>query len=195
MFIFLAAFIIFVLIMNYFIRKNNVSQHSREESFWSREQKANFTRRKDISNLNYLTIPLEKIPQNLHTDAEKTLVDLSSCQMLNLTGLTNTDLKLEYGAANLDALCEYDNHFTTFVQTIPIYARELIDTGQTEDARELLELAVSYHADASVIYTMLADIYQQNGQADSIPSLIDSANEINSVSKNIIIEKLNAYLP
>ena len=183
MFIFLAAFIIFVLIMNYFIRKNNVSQHSREESFWSREQKANFTRRKDISNLNYLTIPLEKIPQNLHTDAEKTLVDLSSCQMLNLTGLTNTDLKLEYGAANLDALCEYDNHFTTFVQTIPIYAREL------------LELAVSYHADASVIYTMLADIYQQNGQADSIPSLIDSANEINSVSKNIIIEKLNAYLP
>ena len=100
--------------------------------------------------------------------------------MLNLTGLTNTDLKLEYGAANLDALCEYDNHFTTFVQTIPIYARELIDAGQTEDARELLELAVSYHADASVIYTMLADIYQQNGQA------VEKANQFSNVHFHFI---------
>lgn len=193
MFVFLAIFIVFVLILNYFIRKNNHVQKTVEDDFWKREQEANFTRRKDISNLSYLTMPIEKIPQNLHTDAEKTLIRLSSCQMLNLTGKTNTDLKLEYGAANLDALSSYDDNFTEFVQTVPIYAKELIEDGQTNAARELLELAVSYHADVSSIYTMLADLYQENGQTDRIEALLASAEEIPSLSKNMIIEKLRAY--
>ena len=71
MFIFLAVFIIFVLILNFAIHKNNHSQENVQEQFWENERQANFTRRKDIHNLNYLTIPIEKIPQNLHTDAEK----------------------------------------------------------------------------------------------------------------------------
>ena len=107
MFIFLAVFIIFVLILNFAIHKNNHSQENVQEQFWENERQANFTRRKDIHNLNYLTIPIEKIPQNLHTDAEKTLVRLSSDKMLNLSGITNTELKLEYGAANLDELSSY----------------------------------------------------------------------------------------
>ena len=63
MFIFLAVFIIFVLILNFAIHKNNHSQENVQEQFWENERQANFTRRKDIHNLNYLTIPIEKIPQ------------------------------------------------------------------------------------------------------------------------------------
>lgn len=195
MFVFLAIFIIFVLILNFYIRQNKRSQQTVEEDFWKREQEANFTRRKDISNLSYLTMPIEKIPQNLHTDAERTLVRLSSCQMLNLTGKTNTDLKLEFGAANLDALCAYDDNFTEFVKAVSIYAKELIESGQSDAARDLLELAVSYHADAGIIYTTLADLYQENGQTDRIEALVASAEEIPSLSKNIITEKLKSYLP
>ena len=143
MFVFLAIFIIFVLILNYFIHKNSSDQENLEARFWEREHKANFTRRKDISDLDYLTIPLEKIPQNLHTNAENTLVNLSSCRMLNLTGMTNTDLKMEYGAANLDDLSTYDDNFTKFVQAVSVYAKELLDAGQDKNALELLELAVS----------------------------------------------------
>lgn len=195
MLIFLAIFILFVLILNYYIRKSNNSRENVEADFWEREQKANFTRRKDISNLDYLTIPLDKIPQNLHTDAENTLVNLASCRMLNLTGMTNTDLKLEYGAANLEELIKYDNNFTTFVQAVSTYAKELFDVGQKEDACELLELAVSYRADSGSIYSMLAEFYQQSGQNDKIQTLIDYANEINSLSKKRIIEKISTYLP
>lgn len=190
----LAVFLIFVAALNYSIRKNDRAQQNVEQRFWDRERKANFTRRKDISNLDYLTIPIEKIPQNLHTDAENVLVKLSECKMLNLTGLTNTDLKLEYGAANLDELSSYDDNFTEFVQNVTVYTKELLDAGQTEDARALLELAVSYHADASPIYTTLADLYMESGETGQIEMLIQSAEEINSLSKNIIISKLNAYL-
>lgn len=195
MFVFLASFIIFVLILNYFIRKSNQSHQNSEDGFWEREQKANFTRRQDISNLNYITIPPEIIPQNLHTDAEKILIDLSSQKMLNLTGRTNTDLKLQYGAANLETLSEYDNNFTTFVQAVPMYAKELTAAGQTGKARQLLEFAVSCQADSRSIYTQLADLYQQSGQSDKIQGLIESAGELRSLDGPVIIEKLKSYLP
>ena len=195
MFIFLAVFIIFVLILNFAIHKNNRSQENAQEQFWENEQQANFTRRKDIHNLNYLTIPIEKIPQNLHTDAEKTLVRLSSDKMLNLSGITNTELKLEYGAANLDELSAYDANFTEFVNAVNIYAQELLADGQKNAAKGLLELAVSYHADAISIYTTLADLYKQDGQATQIQNLIASAEEINTLARSIIVEKLRTYLP
>ena len=195
MFIFLAIFIIFVLILNFAIHKNNRSQENAQEQFWENERQANFTRRKDIHNLNYLTIPIEKIPQNLHTDAENALVRLSSDKMLNLSGITNTELKLEYGAANLDELSAYDANFTEFVSAVNTYAQELLADGQNDAAKELLELAVSFHADAISIYTTLADLYQQDGQTTQIQNLIASAEEINTLARNIIVEKLRTYLP
>jgi tetratricopeptide (TPR) repeat protein len=195
MIIALALLIIVAAVLHNTIRKNTEAQQSVEDRFWRREQAANFTRRKDISNLDYLTIPLEKIPQNLHTEAENTLLRLASCQMLNLTGKTNTDLKLEYGVANLEALSQCDENFTEFVQTVPVYAKELIEAGQIDDAQELLELAVSYQADASAIYTTLADLYQQSGQSARIQSLVETVSSIESPSKKIILAKLEAYQP
>jgi hypothetical protein len=194
MIIALAILIIVAVVLHRSIRKSNDAQQSAEERFWRREQAANFTRRKDISNLDYLTIPLEKIPQNLHTEAENTLVRLSSCQMLNLTGKTNTDLKLEYGPANLEALTQFDDNFTEFVKTVPVYARELIDNGQTDEAKELLELAVSYQADARAVYTTLADLYSEAGQSALIDSLVETVNSmVESPGKFIILERLKAY--
>ena len=115
--------------------------------------------------------------------------------MLNLAGITNTELKLTYGAANLDELSEYDDNFTQFVQAVSTYGTELAEAGQMDDARALLELAVSYHADAANIYTTLAKIYQDAGQSDKIQDLIQSASAINTIASKMITEKLQAYLP
>ena len=65
MFTFLIIFAIFLIILNVTIRKNDSKQNKCEEDFWEQERQANFARRKDISNLQYLTIPIEKIPHNL----------------------------------------------------------------------------------------------------------------------------------
>jgi thioredoxin-like negative regulator of GroEL len=114
--------------------------------------------------------------------------------MLNLAGKTNTDLKLEYGAANLEALTDFDENFTEFVRTVPIYAKELIDAGQTAEAQELLELAVSYRADGSAIYTTLAELYRQAGEDARIQSLADAVSAmIESPGKKIILDKLKAF--
>ena len=153
MFVFLAIFIVFLLYINFLMHKNKRAQENLEKQFWDRERSANFTRKKDISNLNYLIITEDKIPQNLTTDAKKSLETLCGQKMLNLSSMSNTDLKLEYGVANLDELSACDDRFSTFERNAAIYAQELSDAGYTDQARQLLEFAVSCHVDNSSIYT------------------------------------------
>ena len=87
---FLTLFIIFVLILAYYRKKSNAAQAEAEERFWTREHEANSTRRKDISELNYITIPVEKLPLDMDTESTQRILMLSDKKMLNLTQYTNT---------------------------------------------------------------------------------------------------------
>ena len=89
------------------------------KSFWDKERKANSTVIKDIGNLDYITIPLDKIPVKLETSTEKAIFSLAEKPMLNFVGMSNTDLKLAYGTANLDILTEYENNFLEYVALLP----------------------------------------------------------------------------
>ena len=183
MFVFLAIFIVFLLYINFLMHKNKRAQENLEKQFWDREHSANFTRKKDISNLNYLIITQDKIPQNLTTDAKKSLETLCGQKMLNLSSMSNTDLKLEYGVANLDE------------RNAAIYAQELSDAGYTDQARQLLEFAVSCHVDNSSIYTQLAAIYQTGGNLSGILQLQEAAAQLAPFPQKIILEKLKSFQP
>ena len=151
--------------------------------------------KKDISNLNYLIITEDKIPQNLTTDAKKSLETLCGQKMLNLSSMSNTDLKLEYGVANLDELSACDDRFSTFERNAAIYAQELSDAGYTDQARQLLEFAVSCHVDNSSIYTQLAAIYQTGGNLSGILQLQEAAAQLAPFPQKIILEKLKSFQP
>ena len=88
----------------YFKRNNNKTAGSNED-FFKRESEANQSRKRDISNLNYIKIPdnLPFIKTDISeiSNAEQNIMNLKDEKILNLTGKTNTDLKLEYGVANL----------------------------------------------------------------------------------------------
>lgn len=195
MFVFLAIFIVFLLYINFLMHKNKRAQENLEKQFWDRERSANFTRKKDISNLNYLIITEDKIPQNLTTDAKKSLETLCGQKMLNLSSMSNTDLKLEYGVANLDELSACDDRFSTFERNAAIYAQELSDAGYTDQARQLLEFAVSCHVDNSNIYTQLAAIYQTGGNLSGILQLQEAAAQLAPFPQKIILEKLKSFQP
>jgi tetratricopeptide (TPR) repeat protein len=193
--IFTIIIFVFVIILTARLRKNTRQQEEAEARFWEREREANNTRKADISGLDYITIPAELIPANPSSDAARKLQELSGKKILNLTGLSNTDLKLQYGVANLDALSEYDANFTELVNVLSAYAKELLDSDRIPEAKAVLEYAVSIQADAGTIYTMLADIYRDSGETAKINGLIDAAKELNSLSRDSIVKKLSAYLP
>ena len=158
MFPFLAIFIVFCLTLTFYIRKNDHAQQKVQDEFWEKERASNAVRKKDISKLDYISIPLDKIPAKLESSTEKTIFALAKKPMLNFVGISNADLKLQYGTANLDILTEYENNFLEYVALLPDYATELIEAGETEAARILLEHAVSVHADSRKIDNLLAQL-------------------------------------
>lgn len=69
MFVFLAIFIVFLLYINFLMHKINAPRKISKTVLGPGAQ-CEFHTQKDISNLNYLIITEDKIPQNLTTDAK-----------------------------------------------------------------------------------------------------------------------------
>lgn len=196
---FLGLFIIACSIFAYLRKKQTRHQNNAEDSFLEKEQKANLTRRKDISGLPYITIPLDKFPIGICEndsirECENTLQTLSDKKILNLGAKTNTELKLEYGLANLNILTEYEQNFNTLCQTLLSYATALMQAEQDAAAQTVLEYGIEIGSDMSQNFLLLADLYRTNGTPERISELIEKAEQLDSLMKNSILDKLNQIL-
>lgn len=198
---FLASFFIFIIVLSRRIHKMRNQQEVDEKSFWEREREANQTRRKPIENLDYIQIPMDKLPTHLMTDDE-TVADcldiinsLSALKIINLTGYTNTDLKMEYGAANLAILSECDQNYTLLVSTLQKWADILWNAEHKKEAAAIMEFAMETHTDVSATYYKLAEYYHSQGEDSRIAGLIESAETLHSANKNSIVRTLKkSYL-
>lgn len=197
-FIIFASFPIICLLFSYALHNAKRKEQDIDRKFWDREQRANFTRKKPLDNLNFITIPEELLTMQPDITNEELrsciqdLNDLSSLQIVNLTGYTNTDLKLEYGTANITILSEYDFHYTNLVTLLQKLAELLHDSLEDELAVKVLEFAVSTGTDVSKSYYLLAELYQQMGTPEKIEHLIMQAQNIHSLMKDTIVENLKA---
>ncbi len=193
----LPYFIILLAIFQFFLRKNSKKHEELNKDFWKREREANTVRRKDISGLSYITIP-DSLPMSDCNDAVIKALNnfyaFKGKKMLNLTGKSNTDLKTAYGAANLDALSEYDDNCTQMLKSIIPLATELNKAGLTDEAAAYLEFGISCRTDITQNYTMLAEYYASNGNKDKIQNLISVAESLDSLTKKPIISKLDSIL-
>ena len=166
------------------------------QSFWQRERAANNVRKKPLDNLEYIKIPLEKLPLQAHNEdstiAEcvEVLSTLAECKIVNLTGISNTDLKLTYGTANITPLSEYDQNYTLLVTTLQKWADKLYTLGDIASAKTILEYAVSVKSDITKTYLQLAEIYSSQDSPEAIKDLIIAARQLTTPSGRIIIRKL-----
>lgn len=201
-----ASLIVFCLWLRYILNKSNKDAASDSESFLEREAKANSTRRKSLDNLDYITIPLDSFAINdqisdtlsdnyRFNEAVDTLYNLSSQKIVNFTGYTNTDLKLMYGAPNINLLMEFDNNYTLLARTLQALAEELFKAGYIAEARTVLEFAVSTKTDVSRSYFLLADIYERDCRPEKIEELIKTAESLNSIIRNSIVRTLKESGP
>ncbi len=198
---FLASFIGLCLIISINIRKQARQAKAANEAFWERERLADSVRRKPLDGLDYIKIPLETFPTHLlHENSEvleciDIMQSLSSQKIVNLTGYTNTDLKLEYGTANLPDLSEYDQNYTVLVRTLQKWADCLIDAGFSREAAVLMEFAVSTGTDVSRTYYRLAEYRISHDQAPLVDRLVQSAENLRSPNGRIIAKHLRESYP
>lgn len=119
------------------------------------------------------------------------LNNLRGKKIVNLNGITNTDLKLTYGTANITPLSEYDDNYAVFAKNIPLVARGLYHLGKTQEAKALLEKTIGTGTDVTLHYTLLARIYKQEGEAEKIEDLKEMAKGLSSLIKNTILRALD----
>ncbi len=124
-------------------------------------------------------------------DCHRILNGFREKKAVNLTGITNTDLKLTYGAANITLLMEYDQNYTLLVRTMQKWADLLIRAGYRREAVPILEFCVETRTDISSTYRALAAIYRERGETDKIAHLREVADGLNSAMRPAILRMLD----
>lgn len=194
--IFLGLFIFIIFLIAYLRKKSSARQADVEEEFWARENEANRTRRKDISGLPYITIPLENFPMGICDNSEikayeETLTDLSGKKILNLGGQSNTDLKLKYGPANLETLTDCDDNYALLCRTVVSYAQALLALGHKAEAKTVLKTGITCGLDHSQNYLLLADLYLEAEDTESFQTLLTQAEALDSPQRDSIVRRLH----
>ena len=198
-YVFLGWTLIFIVVVSYKRFKANLKNQKADESFWKRENAANLTRKQDISQLDYVdfsnvSLPFALFEDDLLKECEEQIRILKYKKILNLTGLSNTDLKIKYGAANLPLLTQYDQNFTLLVRTLNTWGKRLHELSHTQEAICVLAFATSIGSDIKATWTLLAELYTANGESAKIRDLRESASTLNSLMRDPILAMLDGYL-
>ena len=195
-FILNASALIFSAAVFLYLLKSKKNETAAQDDFWAREAAANSTRRQPLDDLDYIRIPLDEFPMNLLQDVPKVedykqiIRSLSELPIANFTGITNTELKLRYGAPNITLLTSYDQNYTLLVRTLQQWAQTLYDAGCIDEARHMLEFAVSTGSDVSATYRLLCQISKEQGTPEKIGSLYPIAEMLNSAMQKTIVRIL-----
>ncbi|MBQ1901957.1 MAG: hypothetical protein II169_05355 [Lachnospiraceae bacterium] len=149
-----------------------------EDAFYRREIEANSTVRTDIdlNSLDYLTIPMDKFPSDSKGNMEmsKALDELNALKdkrILNLTKMSNTDLKLEYGRNHLDEMQAIGENYVQLSILIVTIAEILYEAGEYNDAARILEYGIATKTDINKNYMLLADCYNMLGSTRQLTEL------------------------
>lgn len=190
--------IVFIIILTISINKSNKKMKQEAENFWEKERQANFVRKKPLDDLTYLMIPEHFLSMPVSRedghalDALDMLKHLSSQKIVNLTGITNTDLKLTYGTANITVLTQYDQNYTQLAHALQQLAASLADNDHPKEAMEVLEYAISTRTDVSASYLLLADLYIADGHPEKIENLIHTASSLDTLLAPSIVRNLKS---
>ncbi len=188
--------LLFLVLLSIRLHKLNAKREQEESEFWEKERQANITPAKDISNLRYITIPIEKFPLNFSDDKEviqieNELKELSTHKLLNLTRVTNTDLKLTYGVPNFETMSKIGDDYDRVTVLLNKYAEALMEAGRTDDVITVLEFAVGTGTDISESYTMLANCYKQKALDTKLDILKNQVEQSSLYFKDSILEKIS----
>lgn len=235
-----------IIVFLRFSKSSGKNARQKSAEFWKREREANLVPAKDLSSLDYLTVPYASLPFHywmpgpdeplktasapLHTasadfsgtadalpesvqdstytlsaehiaplseelsEVEHAICMLSGKRILNLTGITNTELRLTYGTVNLDPLTDYDQNFTALIRALQKWGALLVSSGDYESAITVLSYAVSIGSDIAGTYTLLGRLYKAGGELSKIEALKVSAEQLTTLMKPSILRDLEQLL-
>ncbi len=192
----LTSILLATLIINNAIRRSNRNEREKKRLYLEREKKASLTPSKNLDKIRWISVPSD-LPLDIATEddhckrIQKTIKNLSTKKITNLGEFTNTDLKLEYGAANLEELSDADANCIVLLRSLTELANIYIEKKYIKEAVELLEFAVESGSDDPSNFEILANHYLENDDIDSVISLKKHADELDTYRGEQISANLN----
>lgn len=199
--IILIFFILFIIWVNVKTKRGTENNSKWDTAYWEKERKANFVRRKDISDLDYITISKEELPFSDTAEGEEKYRQdevrrTLSCKSLNLSGMSNADIKLKYGTANFPELSMYDQNYILLIRNLGLWGSYLHKNceGQDSRAKIILERAVSLGSDIKDTYVSLTEIYLAEHHPEKVQELIRHVEDSDFDLKTSLLRTLHELL-
>lgn len=204
---FFASFIVFGFLFSFSLKKRTKTEKKYVDDFWERERLADSTRRKPLETLDYIAVPLNDLPLDVLAELpeiqefHQKLRELSGQKIVNFAGYSNTDLKLAYGAPNINLLSEFDRHFEELITLLQEWAAFLLqnwgegaqacpEEERKQAAKTVLAYAVSIGSDISATYERLIKLYLESGEQGRLPELKKQAEKIRTLPKKRILSMI-----
>lgn len=192
--IFLICFIVFAIWLRVKMKRGN-SGKEELDAFLERENQANFARKQDISNLDYLSVNLDDLPFVESSDAKEISLQNEvrkngQRKMIDLSAYTNTDLKEKYGPANLEELSDCDQSYLLFTRNLSLWGTYVYEKKDYIRAKVIMEYAKNIGSDISSVYTTLGNIYAREGDFKKVDALIEEVEASDFALKASILKTL-----
>ena len=175
------------LIINNAIRVSNASYKKAQDEFWKKEQDSYKTPSRPASSLEFITFP-DDLPLHISTDNpqikeyQETLVNITKNRVINLSGISNTDIRTMYGKHYMEELSKADGRFTVMCRTLNRLSEAYMELGYEKEAYRLLEFASSVGSDVREGWLTLGQHYLDTDDMDALSSLIDKAEKLRDCS-------------
>ena len=190
----LTSVLLMGLVINNAIRRNNAKTKKIHDEFWEKERSSHNAPERPTDDLNFIRFPSD-LPLHLSIDDprireyQETLENLTKKRVINLSGISNTDIRLAYGSKNMEELSRADELFIILCRNLNALSSAYLRAGYREEACRLLQFAVSSGSDIRETWSMLGQYYLDNGNATALKLLIDRAGKLDdslNVKKDIL---------
>ena len=180
------------------IRRSNHIIAKEKAEFWEREERARHTPPSSIDGLNWIKYP-DNLPLSVDCGSkskslESTLLSLKDKPIVNLSGYSNTDLKLAYGTSNIEILSKADSNYLVMMRSLDSLASIYKKEGFTDESISLLQFAADCGSEKVEHFSELADYYFKHDDIECLKGLHLLAESVSEPRRSAIMQKLNEYL-
>lgn len=203
--IFFVFFIIIIVVSHIRASRSENNLDGSQKRFWEKEQASHYVRKKELTEEDYIKGHVDLIPDFKESDyeawgktslykAQEQLRETASKEMINLSGMLNSDVRLKYGTAQLDLIESLENNFNNYIQGLSLLGSELAQLDHKDIGQTLLEEAIQVGSDVSHTYMNLSDLYKDSENTEALKELLKKSSQLNSIMKSKIIKHIESHI-
>ena len=183
------------LLINAGIRRANRIDDEKKRQYLAREKKASRTPSKNLDKIPWITVPSD-LPLNiLQNDnrcrkLQEIIKKISAKKIADFSAYSSTDLKLEYGASNINMLTEADSNCIMLLRSLNELSEIYFKNDFCKEAVSLLQFAVDCGSDDPEHFEKLSSYYMEHDDLPALTALLRIAEELDSGRSERILKEL-----